>query len=213
MSPEAKQIITDGLKAGAYEPVIRSQLISEGHSTDGFHEAYLELAGELGITPAAPPVPEAVNTDQYATAMHTETGVAPNIPTRESHLAANVTKIGAGLLVLLVAVIVLSGYGTNLRTVLFGSDAGADLSPTDLTRQTQMRTLQSSAETFKARLLDYRGVCSDIGIDDTIFSCTDTADAYAITTPLTNGLLYCVDSTGYTGEVAVITDDELACGR
>jgi hypothetical protein len=63
---------------------------------------------------------------------------------------------------------------------------------------TQFLQYQATAERYRSRLLDYAGMCDDIGLPaGTVCQATETD--YRISQPLPNGTYYCMDTTGFKG--------------
>jgi len=65
---------------------------------------------------------------------------------------------------------------------------------------TQFLQYQATAERYQSRLLDYAGMCDDIGLPPEV-ACQATDTEYRISQPLTNGTIYCMDTTGFRGTV------------
>jgi hypothetical protein len=63
---------------------------------------------------------------------------------------------------------------------------------------------QTSATVHYGRYLSFDDVCTDIGLPDNV-TCISDEDEYAIFERLIIGGFYCIDSTGFKGEVATIS--------
>jgi hypothetical protein len=65
---------------------------------------------------------------------------------------------------------------------------------------TQFERHQASVEVYRRRLLDYAGVCDDIGLPPNV-ACQATETEYRLHQQLDNGLYYCLDSNNFKGVV------------
>ena len=117
---------------------------------------------------------------------------------------------------IIVAGILLGGYGDILKEKLFGVEDVSEiegLGPVDLAHETQMKSLQFSAKSYKNKLTDYEGLCESIGIDREVYSCSENIEQYVIDVPLSNGTYFCVDDTGFIGVTNTPHGDSFSCHK
>lgn len=202
MNEDARTLMRQLLEEGNPRESVHNELISQGYDTDGFEEEYAAIANELNIEVGSTSAKQ-VSADPTQAAL----GVGPDAyrvykrPLGVGRMLRDALKLLAGVLVIAAAFILLSGYGTQLKNALFGESSGefSDMTAQDLSHQANMRAFQASAETYKRRLLDYSGMCSDIGINREVYRCNENTESYAIEVPLSTGEYYCVDSSGFAG--------------
>jgi hypothetical protein len=72
--------------------------------------------------------------------------------------------------------------------------------------------MEAAAKVYYGRLNYYSGVCDDIGVPAS-FSCTDSETAYAVESKLDSGWFYCIDSSGFNGEMPYSKGSGTACKR
>lgn len=70
--------------------------------------------------------------------------------------------------------------------------------------------LQTSAFAYNRRLMEYTGVCSDIGVPEQ-YVCKENISQFVIYTQLSTGLFYCTDSSGFIGEVSAVSTESISC--
>lgn len=64
--------------------------------------------------------------------------------------------------------------------------------------QAQFQQHRALAERYRSRLLDYAGMCDDIGLPPQT-ACQATDTRYRISQPLPDGTYYCMDTAGFKG--------------
>lgn len=74
---------------------------------------------------------------------------------------------------------------------------------------TQFQQYQATAEVYRSRLLDYAGMCDDIGLPPYV-TCVADDTSYRLSQPLTDGTYYCADSTNQSG-VTPVSPRGLTC--
>ena len=204
MSTEQKAIIEQSLKAGIDRHATRRELISQGVSTQGFDEVYETILKEQGISEPRPQMPR----------------ILPSVDTsiyigRNKHRRV-VAILKMILLVAALAGLLLYGLQANIQKELndwifnmighstVGSKVTTEsLSFSDSILQTKVNATVASANIYASRMGSYEGVCKDISVVAPVV-CKEVAGTFAIFVPLSDGTLYCVDSTKKTsGSVAV----------
>lgn len=201
MNDPRKECIAKALKEGKFHQDVRMELISNGFDTKNFDELYIAVQNELGIVE---PQIETRAEAPYITGERDIKETAAQPMSHRRRMTKNLVKIGVGVFVLTVVAIIAAGYmdfAIAKAAELFGISPEERVPTADIARQTQIFTLQKSAELYRNKMTDYIGVCESIGIDVDVFSCNDSNDAYAIETELSSGDYYCVDSTPFSGVV------------
>lgn len=67
---------------------------------------------------------------------------------------------------------------------------------------TQFQQYRGSADVYRNRLLDYAGMCDDIGLPPNV-ACQANDMQYRISQPLPDGTYYCTDQAGFKGVVTI----------
>jgi len=213
MEQEARALIKRLLEEGERYDDVRRAIISHGYSTDGFEDVYSELQQELGIHE---PPPTSTTEERVPNNMMGEDAKhysSPSIRIDDtSQLVPNIIKIATGILVMVVAVIVLSGKGGDLRERFFGeAQNGSELSAGDVVKKGNLVSYQTSSQIYRDRILDYQGLCQSIGINRAVYNCVENSDAYAIEAPLSDGRFYCIDSTDFSGITETSIGSRASC--
>lgn len=204
MEQEVRARIKALLEEGERDDDVRRALISEGLNTEGFAEVYQELTDELGIekkTPQ-PPTPSVPHPEPNPVRRAEKEVYSQNaMRVQRSNALSNTFKVLIGSFVLVFAIIMLSGIGPRIWESLFGdfTVSHSTQSPVDIDRESNLRTMQISAQAYRGKLLDYGGLCRSIGVDNKTYHCTENTETYAIEAQLSDGSYFCVDSTGFAG--------------
>lgn len=216
MNKKAIALMRKLVEEGKRHDEVRRGLISEGFSTDGFVEEYDKLFVELGIenTPKEVMVPP-VNPILQEEARKYSKESKDVVQSLEIKRRSNFIKIATGLFVIIAAVIVLSGVGPRMWQNTFEdfSVAKNTQNPVDMARESQLRTMQLAAEAYRAKLLDYVGVCNSIGVDHETYNCVERTEVYAIEASLSDSTFFCVDSTGFAGITLISQGNSGKCSQ
>lgn len=216
MNKEAKALLRKLVEEGKRHDEVRRGLISEGFSTEGFADEYDELFTELGIenTPKEVMVPP-VNPILQEEARKYSKESKDVVQSQEIKRRSNFIKIVTGVFVIVAAVLMLSGIGPGIWQNTFEdfSVAKNTQNPVDIARESQLRTMQLAAEAYRAKLLDYVGVCKSIGVDHETYNCVERGEVYAIEAPLSDGTFFCVDSTGFAGINSISQGNSGKCSQ
>lgn len=205
MEEPAKDLMRKLLSEGKRNDGVRLPLISEGFNTEGFAETYRQLQEELGIEDPVPekiksiPTPSPVESEQIQEGQQVYSETIERA--HRSSASSNTFKVLIGFLVVVVAVLMLSGIGPRMwQNVFENFDVARNTqNPADLARESQLRTLQIAAEAYHSKLLDYGGVCKSIGVNPEKQNCVENTETYAIDEQLSGGSYFCVDSSGFAG--------------
>ena len=65
----------------------------------------------------------------------------------------------------------------------------------------QFQQYVATEREFKSRYLNYDGSCGDLALPSNV-SCVATADTYKFEQSLSDGSVYCADSTGFAGQLS-----------
>lgn len=76
-------------------------------------------------------------------------------------------------------------------------------------REATFTQYRASADIFWARMDEYRGVCRDLALPTDV-SCSDGEGWYRLTTKTEEGF-YCLDATGFMGEVDALKSEGQTC--
>lgn len=211
MNEEARALLKKLLMEGKRNDDVRRGLISEGYITNDYEEVYREVAEELDIKDV-PPEKVPVVPDQV---MQEEARAYSKKAeeTQRSRVWSNIFKIIISFLFIIVVILFFSGIGPSVWHSVFGTykTSNETQSPVDIARESQLRTLQIAADVYQSKLLDYRGLCSSIGIDPEVYNCTEDTDSFAIEAALSNGKYFCVDDTGFAGVVDISHGGKSVC--
>ncbi|MFT5037137.1 MAG: hypothetical protein ACI9VM_000712 [Candidatus Azotimanducaceae bacterium] len=211
MNEEAKTLVTKLISEGKNRDDVHRSMISFGYGTDGLEEEYLKIQKDLGLEE---PTPEQAASHAAPTYSSVPKDDEDELRPRQSHGVSKFVKLIVGVVIIVLAIALLSGYGSTLKSMLLSNQAGdiqEGLTPADLQHKTTLDGLQLSANRYKSTLLDYGGVCDSIGIDAGIYRCVENIDQYAIETALSNNSYYCVDSSGFSNYVSESYEDTLSC--
>lgn len=199
MQEEARALVHRLLQEGKRYDDVRRELISQGFGTEGFEKEYPEIQKELGIE-EPPPTPVVPQRPTFATPAEDVTKLSKEHSGKKiGSIVGSIVKILVALLVIGIAVILFSGYGREMRHWVVEKESQGVLYPEDLVHQARLDTLQNAAEAYRKRSLDFVGVCSDIGVNGDVYSCSENGESYAIKKELSNDKWYCVDSAGFRG--------------
>ena len=113
------------------------------------------------------------------------------------------------LKVILVQVIIFALVGTVVLSAVWWF-LNLPAEDEKLDEQAVAFRLQASAKVYYSRLNFYTGVCKDIGAQPP-FSCNESDQAYAIEVFLNNAKYFCVDSTGFSGEISRTISKQTRC--
>ncbi len=210
MNTDVTKIIKQELAAGKTAPEIRVVLLEYGENLDDHYDTYFALQKDNESNAKANVQTQKTQFDSF--------GGPDTIPVVRG-------EGGIGFIGLLVRlVIVLSVLGlfvfialgesdALLRFVGLGDSAAMDahLSAEDISHRTTLQGMSYSAQLYKNKILDYGGLCRSIGIDASVYRCTENRTDYAIETRLSTGEFYCVDSSGFEGVTTWAYGSELRC--
>ncbi|MDC1205564.1 hypothetical protein N8083_01820 [Candidatus Pacebacteria bacterium] len=200
MNEDAREFVKRLLEEGQRYDDVRRALISEGHGTKGFEKEYPEIQKEMGITEPPPTKVSPHAPDVGKQYMQKDETDIENTSPNMTRVLVNIAKLASVVIIIGTVFVLATRYEDVLKEIFYRSESDAvkeGLTPTDITRQTQLKGLQLTASRYKAQLTDYDGVCESIGIDSTIHTCKESTDWFLIEVLLTNGLYYCVDGTGF----------------
>jgi hypothetical protein len=106
-----------------------------------------------------------------------------------------------------VALTVLVGIALYVYLVFFNHNPNEEVQLTVIS--TQFQQYQGSADVYRSRLLDYAGMCDDIGLPPNV-ACQANDTTYRISQVLSDGTYYCMDQVGFKGVVTSVPRG-LAC--
>jgi hypothetical protein len=188
MDTQQEAVIKEMLMQGADRHTARRELVSRGVTTDGFEAAYEQLSSSYGLS-------------SYET-QPSEVSLTHK-PKRSS---ASVGELLVGLLVLLfvcAAGISLALYGTYLHnpwSEMTNERTDKSLQFGDTIAQSKVDATHASVQLYKARMLDYQGVCTSVAVVAPIVCLENTVSA-VVYAPVGEGGLYCKDGEGGVGSM------------
>ncbi len=74
----------------------------------------------------------------------------------------------------------------------------------------QFLQYKSTAQVYYGRMSDFSGLCGELAVGPEV-QCRDSENAYRVATKYTDDSWYCIDDTGFEGEVFTIRNEGFRC--
>lgn len=194
MEHERKAFIQKLIQEGKSRHQVRTELISHGYGSAGFDEEYSSVIAELGIDE-----PQHVIKDFTYTPKEKD-----DLRKSEERYARKKGKSVRSFLmvvgIIVVCVVCIVAINTVMEVKPKGDDPALDFS--DTLMRTNIVSTSASVKVHGGRMLgDYSGACEDVSVIAPI-QCKASNAQFVVYGPITEGRMYCVDATGYSGVVA-----------
>ena len=215
MDESARACIKTCVEEGKNKLATRSELVSQGFSSQGFEEVYTAILGELGKEEPKQAMPGFLqSTGEVA------------LSTAPRHVRARQSAKNRNVLIFVILAIVCAALLYRVASLamplvkkhfqdapLETTDDTADpttLTSTDKLLEAKVESTGASANLYVRRMSFVDGVCKDISVVPPV-QCTQSPTSYAVFALLSNYTYYCVDGQGSRGIVLKRPENAGSC--